>query len=141
MNRKLSRWLPAVVSLVVMLGCAKPPPPSGVEVKDIAVGRSLAADDTIEEGTQTALFWTTDPFLVSVTLVGEGTAADLTMQARWTGPDGNVAAEVTKSVTPRGTTVTAFEAPPPDGRWPAGDYTVEILINGNSQGTKELNAR
>ncbi len=138
-NRERCRSIGAVLLLAVVIGCAQPSAPAGVEVKEIVVGRSLAADGTIEESARTNLFWATDAFVVSVTL--EGAADDLTMQARWTGPDGNVVSESSEPVTLQGTTATAFEAAPPDGRWPAGDYTVEILINGKSQGTRDLNAR
>jgi len=135
-----SRWIGVLVVLVAVVGCTPPSaPPDGIEVKDISVGRSLAADDTIEARARTNSFWATDTFLVSVTL--EGTADDLTLQARWTGPDAKVVAEASESVTVRGATVTAFEAPPPDGRWPLGAYEVEILIGGKSQGSMELHAR
>jgi len=129
-----------LVVLAALAGCNKPAsPPGDVAVADVVLGRALAPDGTIAEDARTNHFWTTDTFYASVTL--EGTAADVTLAARWTGPDG-AAAESSKSVSPRGTTQVAFEAPPPqDGRWPEGDYRVEILINGASQATRDLNAR
>lgn len=140
----------AVVLLAIATSCSKPSLPGSLELTEIALGRALAPDGTMDEDSRTNLFWTTDIFYVSVTLegsasqgsAGHGSTDKVTLQVRCTGPDGKVAAESSRAVVPSGTTVTLFEMPPPiDGRWPAGDYKVEVLINGASHGTKDLNAR
>jgi hypothetical protein len=130
----------AIVLLAVAAGCWKPAALGDLEVGDIVLGRSLAADGAIAEDAVTNLYWTNDTFYVSVQL--QGSAQNVELQARWTGPDGAVAAEASRSISPNGTMVVGLEAaPPPDGHWVVGDYRVEILLNGHSQGTRDLNAR
>jgi hypothetical protein len=129
----------ALVSLVALASCSKPPLPGDLKISDITIGRMLAPDGTITDESKTNLFWTTDTFYVSVKT--EGSAQNVALQARWMGPGGTVAAESTRTISPSGPTITAFEAPPKDGRWPEGDYKVDILVNGTSQGTRDLNAR
>lgn len=129
----------ALVLLVALASCSKPSLPGDLKVSGITIGRILASDGTITDESKTNLFWATDTFYVSVET--EGSAQNVALQAHWIGPDGTVAAESTKMISPSGTTITAFEAPPKDGRWADGDYKVEILVNGVSQGSKELNAR
>jgi hypothetical protein len=124
--------------LALAAGCSKPLP-GDLKVGEITTGRILGADGTITDESKTNLFWTTDAFYIQVAT--EGSAQNVPLTARWTGPDGKVAAEVTKTVSPSGPTVTAFEAKPKDGRWPAGDYKAEILVAGSSVGSKDINAR
>ena len=129
----------ALLLLLASASCSKPPLPGDLKVSDITTGRILAPDGAITDEAKTNLFWTTDTFYVSVKT--DGAAQNIALQARWIGPDGKVAADSTKTISPNGPTITSFEAPPRDGRWPEGDYKVEILLNGNSQGSKDLNAR
>jgi hypothetical protein len=130
----------AIVLLALAAGCWKPAALGDLEVTDVVVGRALAADGAIAEDAATNLFWTNDTFYVSVQL--QGSAQNVELQARWTGPDGAVAAEASRSISPTGAMVVGLEAAPPeDGRWAAGDYRVEILLNGRTQGTRDLNAR
>jgi len=135
-----ARLLPLLL-LGLVAACSKPSLPGDLQIADVTTGRTLAPDGSITEDTRTGMYWTTDTFYVSVKT--EGSAQNVAMQARWSGPEG-ATAEQTKTISPSGTTITAFEAPPPkdkEGRWPAGDYKVEILVNGTSQATRELNAR
>jgi len=127
-------------TVLVCARCTSAPPlPGDLKVAEITTGRILGPDGTITEESRTTLFWTTDTFYVAVAT--DGSAQNVPIAARWTGPDGKVAAEVKKTVSPSGPTTTSFEAPPKDGRWAAGDYKVEILVNGGSQGSKDINAR
>lgn len=131
----------SVALALLVTACSKPPMPGDLKIVDITTGRSLAPDGTIVEDTRTNMYWTTDTFYVSVKT--EGSAQNVVMKARWSGPEG-AKAEATKTISPTGPTITAFEAPPPhdkDGRWPAGDYKVEIVVNDGVQGTRDLNAR
>lgn len=129
----------AALLLTAIASCTKPSLPGDLKVTEITTGRAVAADGTIVEDARTNSFWATDTFYVSVQT--NGSAENVTMTARWSGPEG-AKAEVSKTVSPKGPTATAFEAPPPkDGRWPEGDYKVEILVNGSSQGTRDLVAR
>jgi len=122
-----------------LASCAKPAPPGDLKVGEITTGRTLAADGSIVEDARTTMFWSTDTFYASV--VTDGSADNVTLAAHWIGPDGKLAAESKKTLSPKGTTITSFEAPPPSGGWPDGDYKVEILVNGAIEGTRDLNAR
>ncbi|MCC6766708.1 MAG: hypothetical protein IT293_18775 [Deltaproteobacteria bacterium] len=124
--------------VAALAACSKPSLPGDLTVADITTGRELASDGRIRDDARTNMFWTTDTFYVAVQT--DGSADNVTMVARWSGPE-NAKAEVSKTLSPKGPTTTTFEAPPPDGRWPAGDYQVEILVNGGSQGTRDLNTR
>jgi len=135
-----SRAIAAVLAITLCASCTSAPPlPGDLKVGEITTGRILGPDGAITEESRTNLFWTTDTFYVAVAT--EGSAQNVPITARWTGPDGKVAAEASKTVSPTGPTTTSFEAAPKDGRWAAGDYKVEILVNGASQGSKDINAR
>lgn len=136
---RLLQFTAVLLALLAPTGCSKPPLPGDLVVGEITTGRILAPDGSITEESRTTSFWTTDTFYVSVQT--QGAAQNIALQARWTGPDGKVAAEATKTISPSGTTITALEAPPKDGRWPEGAFKVEILVNGASQGTRELTTR
>jgi hypothetical protein len=138
--RTISTSHVVLLGLLALVACSKPLP-GDLQIGDITTGRTLAPDGSIVEDTRTTMFWTTDTFYVSVKT--EGSADNVTLQARWTGPEG-AKAEASKTISPKGPTITALEAPPPrdkEGRWPAGDYKVEILVNGSSQASRDLNAR
>ena len=117
-------------------GCSAPKPAAqtGVKVTQIDVGRSIAADKTIAEKTDS--FRPADTFYVSVETDGSGPSATLT--ARWTYQDGQVVDESGQNIAPTGrATVTEFHLSKPDG-WPAGGYKVEVLLNGVSAGAREF---
>ena len=96
----------AALLLAAIASCTKPSLPGDLKVTDITIGRILAPDGTIVEEARTNLFWATDVFYVSVRT--DGSAENVTLTARWTGP---TKAEVSKTISPKGPTVTAFEAP------------------------------
>ena len=121
---------------VAPFGCSasKPAVQTGVKVTQIDVGRSVTADKTIAEKTDS--FRPADTFYVSVKTDGSGPSATLT--ARWTYQDGQVVDESRQNITPTGgATATEFHLAKPDG-WPAGGYKVEVLLNGASAGTREF---
>ncbi len=128
-----------MTAALTVASCTKPAATGDLKVGEITTGRTLASDGSIVEDARTTMFWSTDTFYVSV--VTEGSADGVTLAARWIGPDGKVAAESKKTISPKGTTITAFEAAPKEGGWPDGDYKVEILANDAIQGTRDLNAR
>jgi hypothetical protein len=132
------RALPVLLALVAT-ACSKPSMPGDLQIADITTGRALAPDGSIVEDARTMMFWTNDTFYVSVKT--EGSAQNVVLKARWSGPEG-AKAESTKTISPSGTTITGFEAaPPPEKGWPPGDYKVEILVNDGVQGSRDLNAR
>ena len=131
-----ARVLVGLLLATVPFGCStsKPAVQTGVKVTDIDVGRSLAADKTIAEKADT--FRPADTFYLSVKTDGSGPSATLT--ARWTYEDGQVVDESTQSIAPTGgASATEFHLAKPDG-WPAGEYRVEVLLNGASAGTREF---
>lgn len=140
----------AVLLLIAAAGCWRGSPPGGesesqapgnpaeAHVTDITLGRALGDDGLIREDSRTNSFWVTDKFYVQVTT--DGSVANATVKARWKFSDGAVAGEDTKTAE-SGTKPVLLQAAPPDGRWKAGDYTVEIFVNDVSAGTKDLAAR
>jgi hypothetical protein len=118
------------------LGCAgsKAPAQTGITVTDIDVGRSVTADKTIAD--RSDAFQPADTFYVSVKTEGSGPSATLT--ARWTYEDGQVVDESRQTIAPAaGATFTEFHLSRTDG-WPAGGYTVEVLLDGASAGTRDF---
>jgi hypothetical protein len=131
-----ARVLVGLLLAAVPFGChaSKPAVQTGVQVNQIDVGRSVTADKTIAEKTDS--FRPADTFYVSVETDGSGPSATLT--ARWTYEDGQVVDESQQNITPTGgANVTEFHLSKPDG-WPAGRYKVEVLLNGASAGTREF---
>lgn len=131
----------ALVAVLALASCSKPSLPGDLAITDITTGRTLGPDGNLLEDARTNMFWTTDTFYVIVETTGS--AQNVTLQARWTGPE-DAKAEASKTISPNGKAITSFEAPPPsdkEGRWPVGDYKLEILVNGAVQGTRDLNAR
>jgi len=133
----------AVLCALAAWGCsgaAKPAPaasatPAALAVASIDVGRSLAADKTIADKTDT--FAPTDTFYVAVRTTGSSPSAALV--ARWTFGE-QVVTEATQAIAPSGPAVTEFHVSKPagDAGWPKGDYKVEIILNGTSAGTKSF---
>lgn len=146
------RRAPLVLALLLALtvpsaGCKKasdePEGPKGpigtVKVTEITVGRILGADGKLTDESKTNSYWINDTFYVQVDTEGDGD--NITVEARWRGPDGTVAAKDSKTLNLHGKTVIALQAAPPPTNWAVGDYKVEILMNGNSMGSKDLLAR
>jgi hypothetical protein len=130
------------VSALALLGCGGPaaPPPgtqSAVTVADIDVGRSVGADKTIADKTDT--FRPGDTFYVAVKTAGAAPTA--TLVAHWSYEDGQRVGEGTQTIAPSGPAVTEFHVARPNGPgegWPTGDYKVEIVLNGVSAGTEKF---
>jgi hypothetical protein len=120
------------------VGCKKeqpaaPPPPiqappgqvAAVRVTEVQLGKAVRADKRVE--TPTESFSTKDVIFASVVTEGTAPAAELT--ARWTYQDGQVVNETKRSIAPTAQEVTEFSIQKPEG-WPAGQYTVAILLDG-----------
>jgi hypothetical protein len=126
------------VTAVVLFGCScspseNPAAQKALKVTDIDLGRSLAADKTISDKTDT--FTPTEIIYVSVRT--DGTASNAALTARWTYEGGQPVDESNQTISPNGPAVTEFHVSKPDG-WPAGNYKVEILLNGVPAGTKDF---
>jgi ABC-type oligopeptide transport system substrate-binding subunit len=105
----------------------------GVRVTQIDMGRSLTADKTINDNTDS--FKPNDTIYASI--VTEGTASAATLKARWTYQDGQVVNESTQTIAPTGNARTEFHISKPDG-WPTGQYKLEVFLNGSSAATKDV---
>jgi hypothetical protein len=135
---RYARVVGSLVLAAAVFGCSasEPAAQAGVKVTDIDVGRSITADKTIAEKTDS--FGPVDTFYASVKTDGSGPSATLT--ARWTYEDGQVVDESRQDIAPTGSatvTVTEFHVSKPDG-WPAGGYKVEVLLNGASAGARDF---
>jgi len=105
----------------------------GVRVSQINLGRSLNADKTINDNTDS--FKPNDTIYASIGT--GGSAATATLKARWTYQDGQVVNESTQTIAPTGDARTEFHISKPDG-WPTGKYKLEVLLNGSSAATKDF---
>jgi hypothetical protein len=140
----MRRILAVLVCVAAMTaGCKKAANDSGatpgaaaVRVTQIDLGRSLAADKGIAD--KTSDFRPSDTIYVSVET--EGSSPQATLATRWTYQDGTVVKESSENIAPTGKARTEFHIMKPDG-WPAGKYTVAVLLNGNPAGTKDFEVK
>ena len=105
----------------------------GVRVSQIDMGRSLKADKTISDTSNS--FKANDTIYASIATVG--TAPTAVLKARWTYQDGQVVNESTQTIAPTGDARTEFHISKPDG-WPTGKYKLEVFLNGSSAATKDF---
>ena len=105
----------------------------GVRVSRVDIGRSLNANKTIHDSTDS--FKPSDTIYASVATVGP--VAMMTLKARWTYQDGRVVNESAQTIAPTGDARTEFHISKPDG-WPTGKYKVEVFSNGTSAATRDF---
>jgi multidrug efflux pump subunit AcrA (membrane-fusion protein) len=112
---------------------APPPPPAGVTLAAVTLGKAVGADKKVSAATET--FAKGDTIHASVDTTGAGKA---TLAAKWTfHKDGKSAPvkEDSATVDATGPATTEFHISKPDG-WPAGEYQVEISVDGKPVATK-----
>ena len=117
---------------------APPPAPAGVAVSSMSVGKSIGADKKVTAATDA--FAKDDTMYVSVDTTGSGTAK---LDAKWTYRKGDqvaVVKEDTMTINATGPATNEFHVSKPDG-WPAGDYQVEVMLNGKSVGSRKLTVK
>ena len=118
-------------------GCSQSPSsdstsdPRKVKVTDVSIGRSISPDKTIGEKTDS--FRPSDTFYVSVR--AEGSAPNAIVKARWLFQNSQLVNESEQTIVPQGSAITEFHVSKPDS-WPAGEYKVEVSINGSPAVTK-----
>ena len=142
-TRLFGTWILVLTLAVLSTACTKSGKDSGapgttgtvagVHVSKIDIGRSLTADKTINDNTDS--FKPNDTIYASI--VTEGTAATATLKARWTYQEGQVVNESTQTIAPTGNARTEFHISKPDG-WPTGKYKLEVFLNGSSAATKDF---
>jgi hypothetical protein len=112
-------------------------PVASATVSDIALGKSVTADNKI--ATATTSFGARDTIYASVTT--ENAAPGSTLTAKWTFQDGQVVDSTSQQVAPAGTggstSVTEFHISK-GSAWPAGSYKVEFFLDGASVGSKDF---
>jgi len=114
---------------------APAPAPAGVMVSSLTTGSAVSADNKVSVATET--FAKTDTMYVSVDTTGSGTA---NLAAKWTyhkGQNVAVVKEDSMTLNASGPATHEFHVSKPDG-WPAGDYEVEVMLDGQSAGSKKL---
>lgn len=115
-----------------------PAAPAGVTVSKVSVGNAIGADKKITAATDT--FARNDTMYASVETTGSGAAK---LDAKWTYRKGDKVAPVKEesmSITATGPATHEFHVSKPDG-WPAGDYEVEILVDGKPAGTRKITVK
>jgi hypothetical protein len=117
---------------------APTPAPAGIAVSSVTAGSAIGADKKVTVATDS--FAPSDTMYVSVDTTGSGTAK---LDAKWTySKDGNVAVVKDDSMTinTTGPATHEFHVSKPDG-WPAGNYEVDVLLDGRSAGSKKLTVK
>jgi hypothetical protein len=114
-------------------GGAIAPASGAVQVSDVTIGRGISADKRVTNQADTLS--SRDTIVASVHTTGS--ASNTTLGARWTFQDGQVVDERTESISPSGDAYTEFHISKPSG-WPAGRYTLHVLVNGKEVQTKDF---
>jgi len=145
----------ALASALVMTACGKkeetpppvattppatttPPPatamaPAGVSVASVDLGTAVGPDQKVTSPTTT--FGAKDTIYAAVSTTGAATNS--TLGAKWTYQDGQTVNDSSQTIAPTGPAVTTFHISKPDG-WPAGNYKVEITLDGKSVSSKDF---
>lgn len=147
--RTRSTWLVAV-ALFAIGACGKKaeqpatetsggaiaPSSSTVQVADVTLGRGITADKRVANSTDT--FAARDTIYASVHTTGA--APNAILVARWMYQDGQVVNEGNENISPTGDAYTEFHVAKPSG-WPAGKYTLHVLVNGQEVQTKDFTVK
>lgn len=108
-----------------------------IRVSDIQVGKGVGSDKKVSN--QTTSFGVRDTMYVAV--ITDGAAKDAKLTAKWTFNGKQVVKEDSQTISPTGgTNATEFHIDKKTA-WPRGKYTVEVLLNGISAGTKDLEVK
>jgi hypothetical protein len=108
-----------------------------LRVSDIQVGKAVGSDKKVSD--QTTSFGVRDTMYVAV--ITDGAAKDAKLTTKWTFNGKQVVNQSTQSISPTGgTTATEFHVNKKSA-WPVGKYQVEVLLNGVSAGTKDLEVK
>jgi hypothetical protein len=114
---------------------ATPAPAAPVAVSSVNLGKSLGPDKRVVS--ETTQFGTMDTIYASVSTSGSGSGS---LTARWTFQDGQVVDETTQPISATGPATTEFHIAKPSG-WPAGNYKVEVSLNGSAGQSKDFSVR
>jgi hypothetical protein len=108
-----------------------------IRVSDIQVGKSIGTD--MKVANQSTDFGVRDTMYVAV--ITDGAAKDAKISTKWMFNGTRVVNESSKTISPTGgTNATEFHIDKKTA-WPKGKYTVEVILNGVSAGTKDLEVK
>ena len=108
-----------------------------IRVSDIQVGKSIGTD--MKVANQSTDFGVRDTMYVAV--ITDGAAKDAKISTKWMFNGTRVVNESSKTISPTGgTNATEFHIDKKTA-WPKGKYTVEVMLNGVSAGTKDLEVK
>jgi len=108
-----------------------------IRVSDIQVGKGVGSDKKVSD--QTTSFGVRDTMYVAV--ITDGAAKDAKLTTKWTFNGKQVVKESSQTISPTGgTTATEFHIDKKTA-WPVGKYKVEVMLNGVSAGTKDLEVK
>jgi hypothetical protein len=109
--------------------------PAAVTFSSVELGSTVDANNKIlASGTS---FAPKDSIYASVDTSGSGNAA---LAVKWTYQDGQVVHEDSKTLNAMGPETTAFMISKPGG-FPAGNYKVDISLNGNQVASKDFSVK
>jgi len=114
---------------------AAPAPAEAVSLASIDLGSAVGADQKVTTATTT--FHPKDSIYAAVSTTGSGNA---TIAVKWSYQDGQTVKEDSKTIAPTGPATTSFEISKPDG-WPAGNYKLDVTLNGQPAGTKDFSVK
>jgi hypothetical protein len=106
-----------------------------LRVADVTLGRHVDATKKVTDATDT--FAQKDSIYASVHTSG---AVNGKITARWTFQDGQVVDERSETISGKGDDYTEFHISKPSG-WPAGKYTLHVLVDGNDVQTKDFTVK
>lgn len=132
---------PDTETTIDSMATAAPPPPAATPtVTVIETGKSVGDNMRVTENLTT--FAANDTIYLSV--VTDNAPSTSTLTAKWTYQDGQVVDSTSQPVAPASagstTSVTQFHIAKPSG-WPTGTYTVDVLLDGASVGTRTIEVR
>jgi len=153
----VSQTLLVIAAVIAMAGCGKkeapPPPPAPapaavapapdlvnvpVSVKQVVLANQIGADK--KAVAPTTSFASSDTIYAVVETIGSGNAS---VKAVWTFHKGDKTAQVnetTQDLKLAGPTTSEFHISKPGG-WPAGDYQVEVFLNGTSASSQKFTVK
>jgi hypothetical protein len=120
---------------------AEPAPaqaPAGIAVSSVTTGSAIGADKKVTAAANN--FVPTDTIYASVDTTGSGTAI---LAVKWTyTKGGNIAVvqEDSMTINTTGPATHEFHVSKPDG-WPAGDYQVDVMLDGRPAGSKKFTVK
>jgi hypothetical protein len=117
-------------------GTATTTPATTVTGGEIRLGNSIGADKRVANETDD--FQPTETIYASVATTG--VAPNASLVARWTYQDGQVVSTDSMNIAPNSAEYTEFHISNPGG-FPAGDYKVEVFVNGQSVGSKDFEVK